>query len=507
MIDDSILREYYSYVDSLGLTGKSYIANMKFITRKYVAFLSKNGLSPDRESIEKFIRDRDRRLRIHYERIPIHRDYRNKLTRFHLTRFLKFLASRGLVSRKVASDFDPVLLEFFSFLETLDLSWITIKRARFITGQYWWFLEDKKLEPGLKSLESFIRNYEKRLQHYRGSSPESRRRNLGNTRFHLIRFLKFLAGKGVIPPLELKPGDRLPDPFQSILDMYCDAMIREDVLAVETREGRRRIAHRFLRWCVKKGVPEIGNINTGLVYDYLRDRFDTSYSHDTIGTTVSDLRGFLRFLQRKGFVAGDIAGNLIMPRRYRHARVPKVMSGEDLARLLISLGGDKPKDIRDRAVFFLLMTYGLRVDEVFNLTLDAFDWENNRLIIRNRKQGDVLELPLTQQTGEAVAQYLKTARPPDAKTKKVFCNVNSRRPIKSANSLRQCIHKRLKACGINASPGCFRHTLASNMVNNGAAYEDIAAVLGHADIESTRIYAKVNLAALREVADNYSMNF
>jgi site-specific recombinase XerD len=171
--------------------------------------------------------------------------------------------------------------------------------------------------------------------------------------------------------------------------------------------------------------------------------------------------------------------------------------------LLASTHTDRPKDIRDRAVILLLATYGFRVDEVRRLRLDDFDWEQEIISVTRSKQRQAQQYPLSRVVGEAVLRYLKEVRP-RVKDRSLFLTLTAPYRGFRPGGLWPAVGPRVRALGIrveHTGPHCLRHACAARLLSQRLSYKQIADHLGHRSLEATRIYAKVDLARLREVGN------
>lgn len=182
--------------------------------------------------------------------------------------------------------------------------------------------------------------------------------------------------------------------------------------------------------------------------------------------------------------------------------VPKGIRREDVERLLASIQGDGPVEKRDRAILMLFVAYGLRAGEVAGLRLDDIDWENEIVRVRCPKSGRALVWPLTSGVGHAILRYVTEARPA-AHGRSLF--FTSRAPIRPVGrkTLGKIVRDRLAGIGIvsgRRGTHALRHAAAQHLLDQGMSIKVIGDFLGHRDASSTAIYAKVNLAALREVA-------
>jgi integrase/recombinase XerD len=181
--------------------------------------------------------------------------------------------------------------------------------------------------------------------------------------------------------------------------------------------------------------------------------------------------------------------------------IPKSLSRDQVCHLLSSCDRRTSVGRRDYAVLLLLARLGLRAGEVAGLNIEDIDWETGTITVR-RKGGTLHQLPLPAKVGEAIAAYLLRGRP-TAPTRRLFVRVSA--PIEglAGQSVILLVGRALARAGIrSASNGAhqLRHTLATDMLRRGATLSDIGQVLGHESPKTTAIYAKVDFAALRPLA-------
>ena len=165
--------------------------------------------------------------------------------------------------------------------------------------------------------------------------------------------------------------------------------------------------------------------------------------------------------------------------------------------------GRVPCWLRDRAIILCMARLGLRAGEVVQLRLDDLDWRNATVRVRARKTGHGALLPLTAEVGTALADYLRRGRP-DTPARQVFVLhwLRPGAPI-SGSIVGRAVDNALRRAGMDApirGANLLRHSLATDLLERGASLREIADVLGHMSLATTRIYAAVDIAALREVA-------
>lgn len=214
------------------------------------------------------------------------------------------------------------------------------------------------------------------------------------------------------------------------------------------------------------------------------------------------LRSFLQYVRYRGDITLDLAAAVPPVANWSMTSIPRAISSDHIRQLLASISRRTRIGRRDYAVLLLLARLGLRSSEVAFLDLDDIDWKAGRVTVRG-KSGRRTELPLPSDVGEAIVAYLRRGRPRSS-SRRVF--LRGRAPIRGflgPCAIGSIVRHALKRAGINApTTGAhqFRHALATQMLRHGASLTEIGEVLGHRSPETTKIYAKVDLDALRRLA-------
>ena len=202
-------------------------------------------------------------------------------------------------------------------------------------------------------------------------------------------------------------------PHSAEVAAFVNYMRRERGWSEATIRYRRSRAVEFLRgFC--RGNRTLADITVEAIdcapsHSDARDgRVRTSA---TIRNRADALRAFLRFAENRGWCQPGLAAAITSPRVYRDATLPAGPSAEDLERLLATTEGDQPEDLRDRALLLILSVYGLRAGEARGLRLDDINWDAETLRIHRPKTGRTDMFPLSRRVGDAIARYLREARP------------------------------------------------------------------------------------------------
>ena len=226
------------------------------------------------------------------------------------------------------------------------------------------------------------------------------------------------------------------------------------------------------------------------------------YARVTVQTWATALRAFFRFAETRGWCRKGLAASIQSPRVYSQASVPWGPSWDDVRRLLAMTEDDQPHNIRARPILMLFVIYGLRSGEVRRLRLEDFDWEHEVFRVVSSKTGRVRTYPLVRSVGDAILRYLQEVRP-RSPHRELFLSFHPPfRPVQV--SLWKVVGTRLQSLHLSLphhGPHALRHACATRLLAAGLSLKEIGDQLGHMDPRSTRIYAKVDLAALRQVAD------
>jgi integrase/recombinase XerD len=216
----------------------------------------------------------------------------------------------------------------------------------------------------------------------------------------------------------------------------------------------------------------------------------------TLGRKVACLRSFYRHLRREGAVAHEPAAELRGPRKTQ--RLPRVLSREEVARLLREPKGTDPRALRDRALLELMYACGLRVSEAIGLQLADVDLDE--AILRARGKGSKERLvPIGRQAVSALRAYCARGRPallgarPEAS---LF--VNRRGSGLTRQGAYKIIQGHARGAGLAMSPHTLRHSFATHLLAGGCDLRSLQEMLGHADLATTQIYTQLSAERLKD---------
>jgi integrase/recombinase XerD len=315
----------------------------------------------------------------------------------------------------------------------------------------------------------------------------------------LRHLLEFLRREGLIAP-EPIAACRLT-PAERGVQAYVQYLHDARALANATITNYAPFIQRFLSDQFGEGPVRLGRLTARDVVRFV-ERQAPRLHLKRAKLLTSALRSFLQYARYEGAVTLDLAAAVPAVANWSMPSIPRAIGDEQVRQLLASIDRRTAMGRRDYAIVLLLARLGLRANEVSGLELEDINWEAGQVSVRG-KRGHRTVLPLPADVGAAMAAYLRHGRPPSA-SRRVF--LRSKAPIQGF--LGQCaigsiIRHRLHRTGIAApTTGAhqFRHALATRMLRHGASLAEIGEMLRHRSAQTTAIYAKVNLTALRTLA-------
>ncbi|MHB8252102.1 MAG: tyrosine-type recombinase/integrase [Acidiferrobacter sp.] len=214
------------------------------------------------------------------------------------------------------------------------------------------------------------------------------------------------------------------------------------------------------------------------------------------------LRLFLRFLIAHGRCPVGLDAAIPVVARWRLAALPHVLPPADVERIIASCDKATPAGIRDRAILLLLARLALRAGDIVMLRLQDIDWRSASIMVSGKAKRQT-QLPLSQEVGQAVADYLQNARPLAASDRLFVCIHAPHRPLGSHCAVSAIVARAIIRAGVQrparGAAHLLRHSAAAAMLRHGASLQDIAALLRHRSITTTQIYAKVDVNALARI--------
>ena len=336
------------------------------------------------------------------------------------------------------------------------------------------------------TVERYLQSRQRFVDTYRGAS------------FVPYKFLGMLRDRRIVTH---KTVPIVVDPREIVVDAFRQYLSQERGLSVSIQCSYTRFAHQFLRERFGRGSLELSALSatdvTGFIRRHAHERSARSAQH-----IVGSLRAFLRYLRYRGEITTDLAACVPTVANWSLSTLPKFLQPGQVQQVLDHCDRHSAVGLRNYAILVLLARLGLRACEVVAMTLDDIDWEGAHLMVRG-KGGQRVQMPLSAEVGHAIAAYLRKGRP-RCTSRRLFIREHAPR-VGFANScaVSTLVQRALADAGVDSphtGAYVFRHSLATEMLRQGASLGEIGQLLRHAHPDTTQIYAKVDVCALRPLA-------
>jgi site-specific recombinase XerD len=313
----------------------------------------------------------------------------------------------------------------------------------------------------------------------------------------LAPLLSYLLGLRAAPP---PPPPRAPvGPVEELLERYRRYLVGERGFREPSARRYAGLVRPLLDNLASPEGLDLSRLGSAEISAFLLGAC-RQLSNNSAQLTVTATRSLLGFLHHEGEIERPLSEAVPSIGSWRGQSLPKGLEPGELQRLLASCDQTTVTGRRDFAVLTLLSRLGLRAGEVAGLSLEDVDWRSGEIVVRGKERRDE-RLPLPADVGEAIASYLRDARPAGAQDRAVFLRVIA--PHRALSRIG--IGAIAAAAGRRAGLGRvgahrLRHTAATEALRGGASLPEVGQLLRHHRIATTAIYAKVDREALREIA-------
>jgi site-specific recombinase XerD len=336
------------------------------------------------------------------------------------------------------------------------------------------------------TVERYLQSRRRFVDTYRGAS------------FVPYKFLGMLRDRRIV---KHKTMPIAVDPREIVVDAFRQYLSQERGLSVSIQCDYTRFAHQFLRERFGRGSLELSALSatdvTGFIRRHAHERSARSAQH-----IVGSLRAFLRYLRYRGEITTDLGACVPTVANWSLSTLPKFLRPGQVQQVLDHCDRHSALGLRNYAILVLLARLGLRACEVVAMTLDDIDWEGAHLMVRG-KGGQRAQMPLSAEVGHAIAAYLRKGRP-RCTSRRLFIREHAPRVgFASSCAVSTLVQRALANAGVDSphtGAYVFRHSLATEMLSQGASLGEIGQLLRHAHPDTTQIYAKVDVCALRPLA-------
>jgi site-specific recombinase XerD len=235
-------------------------------------------------------------------------------------------------------------------------------------------------------------------------------------------------------------------------------------------------------------------------------RYSDGRSHAVIKHCATALRMFVRFLVAQGQCSVGLEAAIPVIPHWRLSSLPRCLQPEDVERIVASCDFATVMGKRDHAILLLLARLGLRAGDIVQLHLVDIDWKGAWLHVYGKSRRET-RLPLTQEVGDALVAYLRAGRPQSDSDRVFLCCRAPFRPFSSHAAVSMIVDQAMRRADVTppsrGAAHLLRHSVATALLRQGTSLQDIATILRHRSIQTTQIYAKVDIVTLDQIAQTW----
>ncbi len=316
-----------------------------------------------------------------------------------------------------------------------------------------------------------------------------------------IHILSDYQNFGIVFKISTKTLKNFSFEYQELFEMFLNHLIETGASLNSIPTWKSRL-FRFEKFLLNNNIKSFNEIKLSDINNY--EKTLVGFSSGTIGGTQRILKKLSNFAFEHGYHNRTFSEQILTVKRTNKYEIPTTFTAEEIDSILGSIDTNNPLGKRNYAIMILLAKYGLRISDVLELKFKNIDWYNDTISIHQQKTGIPLELPLLEDVGWAIIQYLEHGRPISD-----YPNIFIRH-IAPFDNLGHSFHRVIVAtiskAGIkkpaNKAIGThsFRHSIATTMLSQGVKITDIEQILGHTSLKSTEQYIRLDVEMLRECA-------
>jgi len=291
--------------------------------------------------------------------------------------------------------------------------------------------------------------------------------------------------------------------------LYCFCQILEDFKKYQTSKFQisnttlynyNRHLGRFLLYLEKHYINALYQLNPGIILDYCASHSTSSLS--TLRNSFCALRVFLRYLKTNGLLETDYS-NLVPSVHYqRDSKIPSTFTTDEAERIFQAIDRSNPMGKRDYAIIMIAYRLGLRSSDIRSLIFSEIHWEKNTIELTMKKTDKSIVLPLLEDVGQALIDYIKFGRPVSNSNVIFLRHISPIKPI-SAPGMTAIVKRYANKAGVDSAPGhgngphAMRSSLASALLAENVPLPIISEILGHSNTRTTALYLKIDIKQLR----------
>lgn len=312
-----------------------------------------------------------------------------------------------------------------------------------------------------------------------------------------LELLKNYIDFGVVTGVPKRKGHEINAGYHSLLTAFADSEAQRGLSEGSMKSLWSRL-YRLHLFFIDKGADTFSMVTRDMVNDFIK--YMASYSTTYVSESLRMLRRLSLYAFQNNYHDEDLSGCIPSVKNTRQQRLPAVFTKDETEKILSSFDRENPLGKRNYAIFLIAARMGLRSSDIRALEFSCINWNDKILSFTQQKTKKFLTLPIPDDVGWAIIDYLKSGRP-SSDSKYIF--IQHKPPYGQYADLRNVLIKQMRCAGIETPANrrigmhCFRHTLATAMLENGVPLPVISQTLGHADISNTEVYLRINISQLK----------
>jgi site-specific recombinase XerD len=293
-----------------------------------------------------------------------------------------------------------------------------------------------------------------------------------------------------------------PSEYRDVIKSYMKRKVA-DGLSYSRNSSFALYLERFAKYLIELGVKDFKHLSSGHIRRFIEDGANL-YTASTVSATICCLRGFFAYIHEIGETESNLGVFLPSVRYVAEDPIPSAFSREEVEKILDCVDRCYPKGKRDYAMLMLAARLGIRSSDICSMVFQNLKWEENKIDFTQQKTGKQITLPLLNDVGDAIIDYLKVR--PQSCSKHVFLRMGPPYLRLNSGSLYQITRTYMRRSGIHIPPGkkhgphSLRHSLSSMLLESNVPLPVISGILSHSSSDTTKIYLKINIRQLKECA-------
>ncbi len=304
----------------------------------------------------------------------------------------------------------------------------------------------------------------------------------------------------LFPSTGIYPTESFLCCFSQILEVFKKHQTNKFQISNSTLKRYNRHLGHFLLYLEKHEIIELKHLNPGIILDYCGSHY--TYSSSTLYNSFCALRVFLRYLKTEKLLETDYSKIVPSVPYKRASKLPSTFTTDEAARIFQAVDRSNPMGKRDYAIMMIAYRLGLRSIDIRSLMFSEIHWEKNTIELTMKKTGKSIVLPLLEDVGQALIDYIKFGRPV-SDSNVIFLRHIS--PIKriSAPGMTNIVKRYANKAGVSSAPmhgkgpHAMRSSLASALLAENVPLPIISEILGHSSTRTTENYLKIDIKQMR----------